>query len=35
MSKEQAKFYEEVEFSDYAYAMEIKANAEEQLMKNK
>lgn len=33
MGKEQTKLYEEVEFSDYAYAMEIKADAEEQLNK--
>lgn len=33
MGKERTKLYEEIQFSDYAYAMEIKANAEEQLNK--
>ena len=33
MTKEKATFYEEMQFNDYAYAMEIKAEAEEQLSK--
>lgn len=33
MTKENAKIYEEMQFDNYAYAMETKANAEEQLKK--